>query len=591
MKTRAFVGVLIALVIVLGLVPIAAAQTGPRVQEITGHIDNDTPVLYYELPGLQAGEVVYLWVEATSGDLDTYLFLGLAGGEGAGGFGQMVAEDDDGGNNYNSRLTYRVDVAGDYRVAMTRYLGYSTSGDFRLLVGIDDPAVFDGTAKPSTDALVLPVDLGINVAALHTTDCSLLAVRPYLSGSEQTVITKYFVVHYTASGYDAVTPEYLDMAVEMLDTVWQTEVDQFGWPAPPADCGEGGDERYDVYLLDTLGSEDAMGYTSPEELVGDNPNSPLIEGWATYSYLAIDNDFDGWDDPRAALYATAAHEFHHAIQFGYDIGDSGEWLYEATASWMETQVFPVEEDATPYIVDLFDLPDLCVGSTPDDPYYGTRIYAEWLIIDSIAQDYGTEAIQQLWQLIGEYDGMENFYEFAAALGTTPQEIMTRVAIRNLLRDYALGDRFEATVHIENSLKALGDVSSVGSGVEELGVNYVHIPQPGLYSFSIDQPGLEMTLVGVDVAAGTAQVFRLGQSGTVDTTPFDHAFVIVLNTAQHDDPYSCTAVDWTITVGDGTGQALVAADGEAWDASNFIAPGEEVPAARGEDESSIRDVLR
>lgn len=589
MKTRVLVIILIGLASVVALVSAggpATAQSSPRVQQMIGHIDDQTEVLYYDLPGLQVGEIVYLWVEATSGDLDTYLFLGQVNGA---GFGQVVAEDDDGGTDYNSRLTYRVNVAGDYRVAMTRYLGWSTSGDFRLLIGINEPEVFYGTAKPNTDNLALPLGLDISLAALHITDCSTLAERPVLSGPEQRVITKHFVVHYTLSGVDAVTQAYLDEAVAMLDTVWRTEVDAFGWPAPPADCGEGGDERYDVYLLDTLGSDSAMGYTSPEELIGDNPNSPGIEGWATYSYLAIDNDFDGWDDPIAALYATAAHEFHHAIQFGYDLGDIN-WLYEASASWMETQVFPVEEDATPYIVDVFDLPGLCVGSTPDDPYYGTRIYAEWLILDSIAQDHGTAAIQLLWEIISEYEGMQNFYQLAADLRTSTPEIMQRVAIRNLLLDYELADRFETTVAIENMVKGYGDITA-NAGIEELGVAYVRVPQPGRYSFSIDQPNLALSVVTIDQAADTAQVFALGQGGAVDTSAFDEAYVIILNTSLHDDPDACTATTWTLTVSDGAGAALVAPDDEVWDASNYYAPGEERPA-RSEDEGpSVRDVLR
>jgi hypothetical protein len=37
------------------------------------------------------------------------------------------------------------------------------------------------------------------------------------------------------------------------------------------------------------------------------------------------------------LKVTAAHEFFHAVQFAYDIGEDG-WLMESTATWMEEHV-------------------------------------------------------------------------------------------------------------------------------------------------------------------------------------------------------------------------------------------------------------
>ncbi len=342
---------------------------------------------------------------------------------------------------------------------------------------------------------------------------------------------------------------------------------------PPTDCGEGGDTRYDVYLMDSLSTEDAMGYSMPEELLGDNPNTPPVEEWATYSYLVIDNDFDGWDGYLGLMRTTAAHEFNHSIQFGYDLNDiGGEWYYEATASWMETLVFPEDQDATPYVGDVFATPDLCIGAMPEDAKYDTRIYGEWLLIDSLAQDYGPQAVRRLWELIAIHEGLDSFYLLADELGTTPQAIVQRYAIRNLLLDYTLAPEITSRVRVESNVNGLGEVRPRSSGVQEMAVDYVLVAQPGLYTFSIDRPNLSLTAVGVDQPADSAAIIDLGNRGTVDTRPYTYTYLIIQNTNQHLDSTQCTATDWVLSVSDGSQAALAAPEPKLWSAVHFIPAG-------------------
>src|SRR5690606_22105268 len=166
----------------------------------------------------------------------------------------------------------------------------------------------------------------------------------------------------------------------------EVQIGDYNWPAPPRDCGEGGDSRYDFYLMDILDEEGILGYADPQEIIGDNPSSDNVEEWAAYGYMVIDNDYDGVPNPLIVMRATVAHEFHHLIQFGYDVGDE-TWLYEATASWMET-VTSDDEDATDYTSTVFNEPNLCIGTRDDRS--GLRIDGEWILIDSIAQDFGSD---------------------------------------------------------------------------------------------------------------------------------------------------------------------------------------------------------
>jgi hypothetical protein len=361
---------------------------GPRVQEINGSVTTADDYVYYDLFGLRAGQTIYIYAE--SDNIDTYLaFANLD-------FTEVYIEDDDGAEGTNSVLQFVIPEDGDYSIAVGDCC-QNPNGDFRMLIGINAPEVLTGHAVPTGDEIAVPY------VGLTLTDCSQLAVRPQLSGPELTRETENFIIHYTSGGRDGATEDFVNDVQSILESILTTQVHDFGWPSPPPDCGEGGDSRFDIYLLETIEAEDLLGYAEFEGFIGDNPASEFVEEYAAYSYLVIDNNFAGVPAPRDVMRATAAHEFHHAIQFGYDLNDVLGWYYEATATWMEVQTFPAVEDASPYVIDLFETPDLSIGSEPED--YDSRVYAEWLLIDSIAQDYGHAAIQQLWQAIARQEGM------------------------------------------------------------------------------------------------------------------------------------------------------------------------------------------
>ena len=71
------------------------------------------------------------------------------------------------------------------------------------------------------------------------------------------------------------------------------------------------------------------------------------------AYCVLDNDFapaqfPGSTTPDEALRVTAAHEFFHAVQFGYDAYEDG-WFMEGTAVWMEDEVYDGIDDNHQYL--------------------------------------------------------------------------------------------------------------------------------------------------------------------------------------------------------------------------------------------------
>lgn len=156
-----------------------AAAAG--VQALIGRIDAGE-VDIYRLHGLKAGQTLSANMQAESGDLDPVLGLAQAGGdEGAwvstgrqalleavsgprqedidktGDPGdKLLAWDDDAGKGYTAAFSFTLPADGDYLLLATSNQtadGIATRGDYRLLVGVDAPDVFDASAQPTGDKL------------------------------------------------------------------------------------------------------------------------------------------------------------------------------------------------------------------------------------------------------------------------------------------------------------------------------------------------------------------------------------------------------------------------------------------------------
>lgn len=549
-----------------------AVSSDSQVQQFYGAVNEHNEFVYYDIFGAEAGQTIYIYAE--SDEFDTWIGICDPVCEEA-----LIDNDDidyEGGNT-NSALEYTFPEDGDYTIFVSDCCRSDVEGTFRLLIGYDAPEILTGNASPNGAEIAIeyePTRTTLDTSEVVRSESEScedveLTERPTLSGPERTAETDNFIIHYTLEGEDAATEEFVGEVLSFVEEVLQIQTQELGWPAPPRDCGEGGDTRFDFYLEEILDEGNILGYAQPGNIVGDNPSSSITETWAAYSFMTIDNDFRGTNAPLVVMRATVAHEFHHTIQFGYDIGDALSWYYESTASWMELQTSS-DQDATDYTAAVLRQPDFCIGTLEEDS--GVRVYGEWLLIDSIAQDFGRDSIISLWEHVADYEGMDVYYNFLDSLGTSPDEVLLRYSIRNLLIDYPHADDFPETVYIEATINGTGEIRPENSGVQEMSADFLLIRRKGLYTFSIDESNLSLVVVGIDRSSDEAQIFELGQSGTVDTNDFDNAYLIILNTDQHNDPDRCHETDWELTVSDGTGERLTQANEERFDASNFIPAG-------------------
>jgi hypothetical protein len=168
-------------------------------------------------------------------------------------------------------------------------------------------------------------------------------------------------------------PNYVERARSALHHVHKTYVSA-GYQRPLSDGGIEGGPQTDVYLAD-VGDSGLYGYCVADDA---NPEGKRAEG----GYCVLDNDYArrqfSTNRPVENLRVTAAHEYFHAVQFGYDLGEDF-WFMEATATWAEDEVYDSVNDNIQYLpAGPLGRPDLSVDYGADDMRYGGWIFFRYL---------------------------------------------------------------------------------------------------------------------------------------------------------------------------------------------------------------------
>lgn len=251
--------------------------------------------------------------------------------------------------------------------------------------------------------------------------------------NELVYTTTNFIIHYTLSGTHKVSdidvdpangvPDYVDWVAEDAEFVWATELETMGWLEPPADIGEGGDARYDLYLWNM--SYYGVTFFGSDSFVGDNPNSPMVtETRACYSYMRVENDFTAFaGEARDNLRVALAHEFNHAIHAGYDSQEAA-WLMEATATWIEDEVYDEINDNVQFLDQLFVKPDVALDvADADAQAYG---YGRFVFPRYIAEHHGGQAtVRAIWERAVVSDSLEAVESALVSAGTSFVQLFPR----------------------------------------------------------------------------------------------------------------------------------------------------------------------
>jgi len=391
------------------------------------------------------------------------------------------------------------------------------------------------------------------------------AGRPLLTG-EQTSGTEHFLLHFTLEGENAVdptdtnedsVPDYIELVAETLEDIYEIEINEFGWSAPPDDGILGGDERIDVYFENILAFGIA-GYVSEEGgFVRDNPNSSDVERNAAFSYMSLDNDYIEAEDPEydvdytpiQLMQATAAHEFNHVLQMGYDSQDIHGWLYEATATWMEDEVYDDVNDGLYYIDEVFFSPDTCLVSGNSELGYGLRWYGSWLFLRHLSETYDQQIIEDIWAYSRQLNGFEAIDRALAPFGSALEVETLDYATSNLLLTYQEGDSYLPVLFEGEAV--VGESYFPVDGVQSLGVDYIRIVGEGVVDISVRQADFpsSMRVVGIRDDGQADVIDQTGDSVqvVVNLNQYEDTFLIFQNNERVADGSDCESQDYEIDV--------------------------------------------
>jgi hypothetical protein len=324
--------------------------------------------------------------------------------------------------------------------------------------------------------------------------------------------TPNFLIHYTTIGPDSVyrpnidsipgIPLYVTRVADVFEHVWSIEIDSLGYREPPTDFGNGGDNRYDVYLTN-LGFG-YYGFTAPESTM-------LRNGvYVASSFIELENDFAESPayrtHPLDAVKVTSAHEFFHSIQLGYDefeeeIPDPNDpnsykpWWPEASSTWMENVVYNSIKDYISYLPYFYKFMWLGLGAfSYAGGAEGFHPYAScvWPIYMTKRFD-DLNLMKRIWEICGQVPGYNTFpatntvlMDYGSNISTAFLEFETwnfrTGPFADTVHTYTDGRRYPAA---ETTLYVSGltpnqayPFSSSTDAPQQFATNYIIIDSPG-----------------------------------------------------------------------------------------------------------------
>ncbi len=252
-----------------------------------------------------------------------------------------------------------------------------------------------------------------------------------------------FLIHFTRNGPNAVPAADADTSgvpdfVEQVASVYVDVLafyEGLGFRPPESDAAiadNGGDDKFDVYLVDFAGVGD--GAFRQDACLSQNPDRCI-------GFMTQENDYTGYGYPSTlvANRILGSHEFFHAIQAAYD-ADQGSVFAEGTAVWATEAFDPSLNDFEYFVAGYLENVDRPLDSPlpgPVDPFsYGSALFFQFL-----DEAYGREVILALFERVENGANGNADPQWVAELdgalgeaGATFPEAMVEFATWNLYTD-------------------------------------------------------------------------------------------------------------------------------------------------------------
>ena len=325
-------------------------------------------------------------------------------------------------------------------------------------------------------------------------------------------------------------PDWVDSTRKIFAHVWSTEIGSYGYRAPRSDItsrNHGPNKKLDIYIAD-LGSMGLYGYCT-----SDDPATSR----RTYAsaYCVVDDDFSRRQFRSGAyglnaMKVTAAHEFFHAVQYGYDwLEDT--WLMEGSAAWIEDEVYDSINDNIQY---LSRSPISATRFWHPLDYYNPNNssadslfkYGAWIYFRFMSERYGRPVMKAVWRRADSIPGAPDDYSIKAVSnvlathGVTLADFFADFGATNLLPAipgaYQEGGSYPTIVPSATQLVGPGGLPrSPGIGMPHLSNDYYSFVPSGVSTSSILT--LDVELPGPETSP-RAQAVVQGSDGSVSRLP-------------------------------------------------------------------------
>jgi hypothetical protein len=187
----------------------------------------------------------------------------------------------------------------------------------------------------------------------------------------------------------------------VFEEVYAFQNGRYGWQVPKADGIRGCPSqsaacvnKTDVYIKD-VGGRGVYGYAAPD---------PGQSTFSQQAFLVMDDDYSAQQFPQYGgnslppMQVTAAHEYNHVLQFAYDVAQD-TWMFEATATWMEDEVYTEVNDYLQYVqawtrLTLVPLTSFSSsGDATNAKAYGAAVWNRWL-----EAKHGPDVVRNAWEV-------------------------------------------------------------------------------------------------------------------------------------------------------------------------------------------------
>ena len=389
--------------------------------------------------------------------------------------------------------------------------------------------------------------------------------RPVLDSSYDSP-AGFFKIHYNITGDDAVyqpdtdsdldgVPDYVENMALIADSVYEHIITDLGYPVPPSDAFydiQGGDGKYDIYIMNLNGSAYGLDYIDERYL---GPQSMQAT-----SFIILDNDYYEFyildDDhqkvylyrnrPLDAVRVTTAHEYFHAVQFGMDFQEtepgasiSRRYWMEMSAVWMEEEVYDNINDYYTYLDYFFAYPRTSIQQFSN--YSDVHPYSSVVFAIYLSETYGRDIIRDIWFRCAEYGPGPHF--LIAAQEIIDSASVGEASYASAFRDFALWNYFTGPDRAANSPNGIGyseraDYPEIPYGIER---RY----------FNEYQELVTETLAVID----TQSVYPLLVRGDLNELTPEHNAAVYLQFTEtrtiHDKYWKCNDGSWDVTCFDTT----------------------------------------